>query len=123
MTGEPKPKPKRRVAMATTRGQSEWQRSIEQTLDNHEKRLSDAEKESAVYKALQAEQARNLSDRFNRVQDNINDSRKASEIASAGLGNEIKAIKADIKKVLMAVVVAIALAFVQFVINGGLKQL
>lgn len=109
--------------MATTRAQSEWQRSIEQTLDNHEKRLSDAEKESAVYKALQAEQARNLSDRFNRVQDNINDSRKASEIASAGLGSEIKAIKADIKKVLMAVVVAIALAFVQFVINGGLKQL
>lgn len=83
-------------------------------MGDHEKRLTDAEKEHAVYKAVAEEQQKFVMDRFNRIQDNIAQTR-------AELTSDIAKINSNINKVLWAIGAAVILAFVQFVIAGGLK--
>lgn len=98
----------------TVRGRTEWQKFVDDKLKDHDKRLSEQEKANAVYQALQEEQRKHLNDRFNRIQDNINQTK-------ADLIEDVSTIKTGINKILIAVLVAIALAFVQFVIKGGLN--
>lgn len=93
---------------------TEWQRFVDATLQEHDKRLTEAEKEYAVYKALQEEQRKYLNDRFNRMQDNINQTR-------ADLTTDVTAIKSGINRILWAVGLAMLAGLLQFVLNGGLK--
>jgi len=93
---------------------TEWQLLVDRKLGDHEKRLSDAEKEHAVYKAVAAEQQKFVMDRFNRIQDNIAETRNE-------LTSDISKINSNINKVLWAIGAAVILAFVQFVVSGGLR--
>lgn len=98
----------------TVRGRTEWQKLVDDKLKDHDKRLTEAEKEQAVYKALSEEQRKFVMDRFNRVQDNINQTK-------TDLTSEITGIKSGINKVLWAIGAAVVLAVVQFIMAGGLK--
>lgn len=100
--------------MTTPRGRTEWQRLVDRKLGDHEKRLSEAEKEQAVYRAISEEQQKFVTDRFNRVQDNINSVRTE-------LTQDISKINSGINRVLWAVGLAILAAFVQFILAGGIK--
>lgn len=93
---------------------TEWQRTIERKLGDHEKKLSEQEKANAVYAALQQEQRKHLDERFSRVQDNVNQIKK-------DLTSDVTEIKSGINKVLWAFGAAIIIAIVQFVLAGGLK--
>lgn len=83
-------------------------------MGDHEKRLTDAEKEHAVYKAVADEQQKFVMDRFNRIQDIIAQTR-------AELTSDIAKINSNINKVLWAIGAAVILAFVQFIVAGGLR--
>lgn len=98
----------------TVRGRTEWQRLVDDKLKDHDQRLTMAEKEQAVYQALSEEQRKFVLDRFNRVQDNISQTR-------TDLTKEVTSIKSGINKVLWAIGLAIAVAFVQFLLAGGIK--
>lgn len=97
----------------TARGRTEWQKLVDAKLSDHDKRLTEAEKEQAVYKALAEEQREFVMDRFNRVQDNINQTK-------TDLTEDISSIKSGINRVLWVVGGAIVLAFVQWLLAGGL---
>jgi uncharacterized protein YpuA (DUF1002 family) len=98
----------------TVRGRTEWQKLVDDKLKDHDRRLTEAEKEQAVYMALSEEQRKFVMDRFNRVQDNINSTRQ-------DLTHDITSIKAGINRVLWAVGLAILAAFVQFILSGGIR--
>lgn len=98
----------------TVRGRTEWQKLVDDKLKDHDRRLTEAEKEQAVYMALSEEQRKFVMDRFNRVQDNINSTRQ-------DLTHDITSIKTGINRVLWAVGLAILAAFVQFILAGGIQ--
>lgn len=100
----------------TVRGRSEWQKHIDARLEDHHNRLTEFEKEKAVYEAVAEEQRKYINDRFNRIQDNINATKNNLEIS-------IKKISDGINKVLWAIGLAVVLAMVQFMLSGGLKTL
>ena len=99
--------------MTTVRGRTEWQKFVDAKLTDHDKRLTAQEKANAVYQALQEEQRKYLNDRFNRTQDNINNTK-------ADLSNEIMSIKSGVNRMLWIVGGAVALGIVQWVLAGGL---
>lgn len=55
-----------------------------------------------------------LNDRFNRVQDNIAQTK-------ADLMKDVHSVKSAINRVVLMIVSAVVLAIVNFIINGGLK--
>lgn len=100
----------------TARGRTEWQKFVDDKLKDHDKRLSDAEKNHAVYEALAQEQKQYLQERFNRTQDNITATRLE-------LAKEVNAIKSGVNKLLWAVGIIVATAIVRWILNGGLAGL
>lgn len=99
--------------MTTVRGRTEWQKLVDNKLYDHDKRLTQAEKEQAVYKALADEQQKFVMDRFNRIQDNINQTK-------TDLTKDITSIKSGINRVLWIAGGAIVLAVIQWLLAGGL---
>lgn len=99
--------------MTTVRGRTEWQKFVDNKLHDHDKRLTQAEKEQAVYKALADEQQKFVMDRFNRIQDNINQTK-------SDLTKDITSIKSGINRMLWVVGGAVVLAIIQWLLAGGL---
>ena len=99
--------------MTTTRGRTEWQKLVDDKLNDHDRRLTEHEKENAVYRALQDEQRQHLNNRFDRLQDNINNTK-------TDLTAQVNTIKSGINRVLWAIGIAVALAIVQWILAGGL---
>lgn len=87
--------------------QPERIRQIEERLNGHEKSI-------AIYEVLYQEQRKHIDERFNRMQ---------TEIAQikTDLNKDVSSVKSAINRVLFAVITAVVLAFVQFVIKGGLN--
>ena|SRR5687768_6619784 len=98
----------------TIRGKTEWQKLVDEKLKDHEKRLGDYEKEQAVYKALAEEQRRHINERFNRVQDNVTQTK-------ADLTKDLTSIKSGINKVTWLIVAVFIAGVAQFVLKGGLN--
>jgi hypothetical protein len=92
---------------------TEWEKLVNTRLSDHEQRLTEHEKEQAVYKALADEQRFHLNERFNRVQDNITQTKK-------DLTEDIASIKSGINRVTWAVGFAILAGITQFILRGGL---
>lgn len=82
-------------------------RRVEERLNGHEKTI-------AIYEVLYQEQRKHIDERFNRMQ---------TEIAQikTDLNKDVSSVKSAINRVLFAVITAVVLAFVQFVIKGGLN--
>ncbi len=99
-----------------TDSRTEWEKLVNSRLTDHEQRLTEHEKEQAVYKALASEQRYHLNERFNRVQDNITQTRK-------DLSEDIASIKSGINRVTWAVGLAILAVVMQFILRGGLTRL
>lgn len=99
--------------MTTARGRTDWQKFVDSKLADHDKRLTEAEKEQAVYRALAQEQREFVMDRFNRVQDNINQTKK-------DLTDDVATIRSGINRVLWIVGGAIVLGITNWVLSGGL---
>lgn len=98
----------------TVRGRTEWQKLVDAKLNDHERRLNEHEKTSAVFQALQEEQRKYLNDKFNRVQDNITQTK-------ADLTRDVHSIKSAVNRVVLMIISAVVLAIINFIINGGLK--
>lgn len=97
----------------TVRGKTEWQKLVDEKLRDHDKRLTDFEKEQAVYQALAEEQRKQINDRFNRVQDNVTQTR-------TDLTKETTSIKSGINKVAWLVIAVFIAGVAQFIMKGGL---
>lgn len=93
---------------------TEWQKLVDAKLDDHERRLNEHEKATAVFQALQEEQRKYLNDKFSRLQDNITQTK-------ADLMKDVHSIKSAVNRVVLMIVSAVVLAIVNFIINGGLK--
>lgn len=110
--------------MTTPEHNSAWQKTIEDMLTDHARRISDIEKSVAVFTAVASEQARTVQDRFNRVEDNIQSTKEdlKKEIAQTktDLNESIAPIKSGINKVLWAVILGVLAVAVQWVLKGGL---
>lgn len=98
----------------TVRGRTEWQKFVDDRLRDHDKRLTETEKGQAVFAALNEEQRKYINDRFNRIQDNVTQTK-------TDLTKEFSSIKSGISKVLWAIGLAVVLAIVQFLLAGGVK--
>lgn len=91
----------------------EWQRYMEKTHADLSARVGEVEKGFAVFQAVAKEQQNFLQDRLNRVQDNINQTKK-------DLTDEIAPVKSGINKIVWAIALAIVAAITHWLLKGGL---
>lgn len=102
--------------MTDVRPRTEWQKLVDSKLRDHDKRLSDAEKEYAVYQALSEERRLHMDSRFNSLEMALGQTKK-------DLTSDISGIKSLISRIAWLIIAAILVAAMNFALGGGFKLL
>lgn len=100
--------------MTTPRARTDWQKAVDMRISDHSARLSQIEQNQAVYIALSDERRKVMDERFTRVDQSIESTRK-------DIGDDVKALKTIIARLNWIIITTVVTAVLGSVVVDKFK--